>query len=239
MYSSLKWGLLASVLSLPIVMAACTAGPSEEKQQELTQNLQGISQEVQGVQEEITNLSTAIGHVGTHIQEIEESSDRLLLDTSRVGISRAGFLPNPPAGQVTVQFLAEVENDGLPGNFTFHLAPEGAELFNTESIPKGQSVAIGPTIKRGIAFVEPGKFYRLQVVYRNPEDKEAKFLVRGGTIDPQAALPFIRNRCWCAAIPFSVPPGGIFSRIIDVGVGPDTPPGAKAIVVFPVVPLSE
>ena len=218
--------------------AACSSQTSEEQRQ-LTQTLQELSTTVEQLQQEVTHLHDSTHELEGRLNAIEGASQRLVLDASRIGPSRAEFLPDPPQGKVTVQLLAEVENGGLPGKFTFHLAPEGAELFDTRSVPKGESIPIGPEIKDGIAFVEPGKLYRLQVVYRNPTDEEAKFLVRGGIIDPPGALPFVRNLCWCAAIPFSAPPGGLFSRIIEVGVGPDTPPGAKAIVVFPVVRLSQ
>ena len=238
MYSLMRSGVLVLVLSLLLVATACS-GESSEEEQELTQKLQELEQEIQHIQEEFASLSVATRQIGEQLDELEGFSSRLVLDPSSVGISRAGFLPDPPAGQVTIQILAKVENDGLPGKFTFHLAPEGADLFTTESVPKGQPVAIGPEIESGITSVEPGKFYKLQVVYRNPEDKEVKFLTHGAIVDPRAALPFVRNRCWCAAVPFLAPPGGTFSRIIEVGVGRDTPPGTKVIVVFSVVHLSQ
>ncbi|MFQ5946755.1 MAG: hypothetical protein ACE5NC_10985, partial [Anaerolineae bacterium] len=122
---------------------------------------------------------------------------------------------------------------------TFHLAPEGSELFETLSVGAGEEVVTGPLIEDGIAFVDPGVFYRLQVVYQNPSAEEVTFLIRGGIMDPQLALPYMRNRCWCAAVPFSAPAGGTFSRIIDVGAASDTPPGAKAIVIFPAARLTE
>lgn len=81
--------------------------------------------------------------------------------------------------------------------------------------------------------------YNLQVVYENPTSEVQSFLVPGGTLDPQAALPYVRNRCWCAALPFEAPPNGTFSRVIQVGVGPDTPPGARAVMIWPVASLNE
>ncbi len=101
----------------------------------------------------------------------------------------------------------------------------------------GKKVKRGALIKDGIAIIEPGKLYTLQVVYENPTDKEVKFLVNAPLVDPAAALPFARAKCWCAAIPFSVPARGTFSRTIQVGVGPETPAGAKAIVEWPVIAL--
>ena len=142
------------------------------------------------------------------------------------------FLPAPPAGKVTVQFLATAVNAGIPGEFKFYLAaPEASEVFTTVSVPEGQSVPKGQELKNGIAFVEPGKFYTVQVVYENPTDREIEFLVNAPQIDPVAALPFARAQCLCAAIPFSAPPGGTFSRTIKVGVASNTPAGARAIIV--------
>ena len=238
---SLSRGVLVLVAMPFILMTAACAeqmAPVVEEQKQLTQTLQDLSTSVQQLQGQVSHLHEATHQLEGQLSEVEAFSGRLILDGSRVGIGRASFLPDPPEGMVTVQLLAQPENASIPGTFTFHLAPEGAELFATESLPKGESPTVGPEIEEGIAFVEPGKFYRLQVVYRNPTDEEIKFLVRGGIIDPQIALPFVRNLCWCAAIPFSVPAGGTFSRIIEVGVGPDTPAGAKAIVIFPVVRLT-
>ncbi len=114
-----------------------------------------------------------------------------------------------------------------------------SEVFTTVSAPKGQSVPKGQELKNGIAFVEPGKFYTVQVVYENPTDREIEFLVGAPQIDPVVALPFARAICWCAAIPFSAPAGGAFYRTLKVGVGPNTPIGAKVIVEWPVILLSE
>ncbi len=238
MFKETKCLVLIAVLLFMLNSAACASGPTE-KQRAFAGELQSLSTTLGQLEERSSSLDRSGKRLEQLLNQLEDRSGSLLLDASRVGMNRSEFLPSPPAGQVTVQFLAEVENSGLPGDFTFHMAPEGAELFTTESVPKGQSLDIGQKIMNGVAFVEPGKFYRLQVVYRNPDDNEAKFLVRGGLVDPQVALPFVRNLCWCAAIPFSAPPEGTFSRIIEVGVGPDTPPGARAIVVFPVVPLSQ
>ena len=222
------------VMLLLLVLAACSQGPQSAQ---ISQTLDDLAAKVQQIDENITSLHEEVHALDARVSAIEQSTQRLSLDTGRVAPTYVEFLPDPPPGKVTVQLLAKVERGALPGTFTFHLAPEGAQLFDTRSVPAGESIAIGPEIKDGIAFVEPGKLYRLQVIYRNPTDTEARFLVRGGLIDPPGALPFVRNRCWCAAIPFSAPPHGIFSRIIEVGVGPDTPPGAKAVVIFPVVPL--
>jgi len=161
------------------------------------------------------------------------------LDFSRIAPSRTFALPDPPEGMVTVQLLGVSEGGDIPGKFRFFMAaPEVSQLFTTLSLPAGQKAPRGRELFDGIAFLEPGKFYSLQVIYRNRTKEEIQFLVTAPTIDPQAALPFARARCWCASIPFSAPPGGTFARTIQVGVAPDTPPGAKVIVIWPVVRLN-
>ena len=162
-------------------------------------------------------------------------------DVFGIAASRTQFLPSSPPGKVTVQLLATAVSAKVPGKFNFHFAAaEMKELLYTVSEPKGGKPLLkGDLIKGGIAFVEPGKLYTLQIVYNNPTDQEVKFLVNAPMIDPSIALPFARALCWCAAIPFTVPAGGTFSRTIKVGVGPETPPGAKAIVEWPVIALKE
>ena len=226
--------IVGALILLLLTLAACRQSPQSTQ---VSQALDDLAAKVQQMDANITALHEEVHTLESRVDALEQSTRHLTLDAGRVAPTSSEFLPDPPPGKVTVQLLARVERGALPGTFTFHLAPEGAQLFDTRSVPAGESIPIGPEIKNGIAFVEPGKLYRLQVVYQNPADTEARFLVRGGLIDPPGALPFVRNRCWCAAIPFSAPPHGIFSRIIEVGVGPDTPPGAKATVIFPVVPL--
>ncbi len=161
------------------------------------------------------------------------------LDAFGIASTRTMFLPAPPEGKVTVQLLATVVNAGIPGEFKFYLAaPEASEVFTTVSAPRGQNVPRGQEIENGVVIVEPGKFYTLQIVYENPTDREIEFLVNAPQIDPVAALPFARAQCLCAAIPFSAPPGGTFSRTIKVGVASNTPAGARAIVEWLVIPLS-
>ncbi len=161
------------------------------------------------------------------------------LDVFGIASSRTMFLPAPPTGKVTVQLLATAVNAAIPGEFKFYFAaPEVGEVFTTVSAPKGETVPKGEELKNGVAFVEPGKFYTLQVVYQNPTDREIEFLVNAPQIDPVVALPFARAVCWCAAIPFSAPPGGTFYRTIRVGVASNTPVGAKVIVTWPVILLS-
>ena len=180
------------------------------------------------------------GYTGEHGTVLAAEGQAVQLDVFGIASSRTMFLPAPPAGKVTVQLLATAVNAGIPGEFKFYLAaPEVSEVFTTVSAPKGQSVPKGQELENGIAFVEPGKFYTVQVVYENPTDREIEFLVNAPQIDPAAALPFARAICWCAAIPFSAPAGGAFYRTLKVGVGPNTPVGAKVIVEWPVILLSE
>ncbi len=176
---------------------------------------------------------------GEHAAGFAADGEAIQLDVFGIASSRTMFLPAPPAGKVTVQLLATAVNAGIPGDFKFYLAaPEASEVFTTVSVPKGQIVPKGPELENGIAFVEPGKFYTVQVVYENPTDRAIEFLVSAPSVDPVAALPFARAKCWCAAIPFSAPAGGAFYRTLKVGVGPNTPVGAKAIVEWPVIPLN-
>ncbi len=225
MYLVMRWG---SLIVLPLFLMTATAWAAGSSEQKLLQTLR----------EQVLTLSQTAEQLEARLDEVEGLGHQLVFDASRVGPSRAQFLPDPPPGQVTVQLLAEAVNGGVPGRFRFYVAaPEATRLFTTESLPRGQPVPKGEELKSGIVFVKPGKCDTLQVVYENPTDHEVKFLVSGGIIDPQAALPFVRNRCWCAAVPFSAPAGGTFYRTIQVGVGPDTPPGAKAIVIWPVVAL--
>ncbi len=160
------------------------------------------------------------------------------LDAFGIASSRTIFLPAPPEGKVTVQLLATAVNAGIPGEFKIYLAaPELSEVFATVSVPKGESVPKGQELENGVAFVEPGKFYTMQIVYENQTDREITFLVNAPLVDPAAVLPFARAQCLCAAIPFSAPPGGTFSRTIKVGVALNTPVGAKVIVEWPVIPV--
>ncbi len=161
------------------------------------------------------------------------------LDAFGIASTRTMFLPAPPEGKVTVQLLATAVNAGIPGEFKFHLAaPEASEVFTTLSALKGQNVPRGQEIENGVVIIDPGKFYTLQIVYENPTDREIEFLVNAPQIDPIAALPFARAQCLCAAIPFSAPPGGTFSRTIKVGVASNTPAGARVIVEWLIIPLS-
>lgn len=161
---------------------------------------------------------------------------KLTLDPSRVSFSRAKYLPMPPEGKVTVQLLGSAIDATIPGRFRFYLAAdEASDLFTTVSVPAGDPVPKGAELADGIAFIEPGKWYTLQVVYENPTDSELSFYVTAPSVDPEAAFPFARALCWCAAIPFTAPAGGAFYRTIKVGVSVSTPPGARAIVDWPVV----
>ena len=180
------------------------------------------------------------GYTGEHGTVLAAEGQAVQLDVFGIASSRTMFLPAPPAGKVTIQLQAKAVNASIPGEFKFYLAaPEASEVFTTVSVPEGQSVPKGQELENGIAFVEPGKFYTVQVVYENPTDREIEFLVNAPQIDPFAALPFARAICWCAAVPFSAPAGGAFYRTLKVGVGPNTPVGAKAIVEWPVILLSE
>ncbi len=139
-----------------------------------------------------------------------------------------------------MQLQASAVDAAVPGGFKFHLAvPKSGPPFTTVSLAKGEPIPRGTELVDGIAFVEPGKFYKLVVVYENPTNKDINFYVGTPLVDPEAALPFARALCWCAAITFKAPAGGAFYRTIKVGVAINTPPGAKAIVNWPVVRINE
>jgi hypothetical protein len=162
----------------------------------------------------------------------------LKFDPSRISFSRAKYLPLPPEGKVTVQLLGTSIDAAIPGEFKFFLATEDSGgLFTTVSVPAGQAVPKGQELVDGIAFVEPGVWYTLVVVYENPTDETVDFYVSAPSVDPEAAFPFARALCWCAAVPFSAPAGGSFYRTIKVGVGIKTPAGARAIVDWPIVQI--
>jgi hypothetical protein len=153
------------------------------------------------------------GYGGEHAVRFAASGETIQLDVFGIASSRTMFLPAPTAGKVTVQLLATAVNASIPGDFEFYLAaPDANEVFTTVSVPKGQIVPKGPVLENGIAFVEPGKFYAVQVVFENPTDREIEFLVSAPSVDPVAALPFARAICWCAAIPFWRLPAGPFTE---------------------------
>ncbi len=165
---------------------------------------------------------------------------QLKLDPSRISFSRAKYLPMPPAGKVTVQLRGTAVDAAIPGAFRFYLANKNSGgLFTTVSLKAGETIPKGQELTNGIAFVEPGKWYTLVVAYENPTDHDVNFYVTAPTVDPEAAFPFARALCWCAAVPFSAPAHGAFYRVIKVGVGVNTPPGARAIVDWPVVAINE
>jgi hypothetical protein len=157
-------------------------------------------------------------------------------DHMDIGPSATKFLPDPPEGKVTVQLSARPVKASMPGEFKFYMAPPDlGKVFKTVSVPKGQAVPKGQEIENGIAFMDPGVFYTLQVLYENDTDEDVEFTVVAPELDPQAAMPYARALCMCAAIPFTVPAGGAWYRIIQVGVANNTPPGAKTIVTWPVI----
>lgn len=163
---------------------------------------------------------------------------KITIDPSRVAFSRAKYLPLPPEGMVTVQLIGSVIDAAFPGKAQFYLAhPDHSDVFETVSYASGEAVPLGDELEDGIAFVEPGKWYKLQVVYENPTDEDIEFYVSAPSVDPEMALPFARALCWCAAIPFNAPAHGAFARTIYVGVAAGTPPGARAIVDWPMVPI--
>lgn len=222
------------ILGIAFVLAACTNG---EADQALDEALSALNESVDELNQSADELESSIHDLEVRVEMVEQTAEGVALDFGRVGPSRANFLPAPPDGQVMVQFVVEPVDAAIPGEFRFFLAPEGEPLFETRSLEAGESYEVGAELVDGIVPVDPGVLYMLKIVYENPTDQELEFLVPGGTLDPQAALQYVRNRCMCAAIPFSVPAGGSWTRVIQVGVGPDTPPGARAVVIWPAVKL--
>lgn len=138
-------------------------------------------------------------------------------------------LPEPPEGQLTMKL--EVEPIDIPGKFGFfETVKETERLFTTKVIEPGQPIPRGAPIDDGIIFVTPGEFRKVEVVYENTSDQEVTFLVPVFRMEPLDLYPQIRNRCMCAAIPFTVPAGGAWLRTIAMTVGPKTEPGGKLIV---------
>jgi hypothetical protein len=224
----------ALLLGASLILAACA---STEGDAALDEALDALNGSVSSLNDSAQELQSALDDLEVRIEMVESTANGVALDFFRIGPSRAAFLPAPPDGKVTVQFVAESIDAAIPGTFRFFLAPEGEALFETASLTEGETFEVGPELVDGIVPVDPGVLYMLKIVYENPTAEAMDFLVPGGTLDPQAALPYVRNRCWCAALPFNVPANGTFTRVIQVGVGPDTPPGARAVMVWPVVRL--
>ncbi len=222
--------IAALVVGLALIASACSSDNAE-----VDDALATLNQALDGLVTDAESFEALLHDLEMRIEVVDGAAGDLALDFGRVGPTRASFLPPPPDGLVTVRFVAESVDAAVPGTFRFFLAPEGEQLFDTRSLDPDEDYEVGPELEDGLVFVEPGVLYSLKIVYENPSAQEVNFLVPGGTLDPQAALPYVRNRCWCAAIPFSVQAGGTFTRVIQVGVGSDTPPGARALMVWPVV----
>ncbi len=229
---TIRRGLL--VLGSALLLAGCATGDADRA---LEDALTALNESVDNLNQSAGQLETALHDLEVRVEMVEETAAGVALDFARVGPSRAAFLPEPPAGKVTVQFVVEPLDAAIPGRFRFFLAPEGEPLFETRSLESGDTYEVGAELVDGIVPVDPGTLYTLKIVYENPTNRPLEFLIPGGTLDPQAALPYVRNRCMCAAIPYNVPAGGTWTRVIQVGVGPDTPPGARAVVVWPAVKL--
>jgi hypothetical protein len=170
---------------------------------------------------------------------LRRANDRLAgleVEAFRPTHTQAIFLPDPPEGQVTVQLAFVYYQAALPGEFEWHVPAAGSDrLWATASLPAGEEAPVGPEIRQGIAFVKPGELNLVTIVYRNPTGRPVRFHSVTPDVDPIAAAPFAYARCWCDAGTFEAPPHGTWYRTVAVGVGATTPPGAKAIVTWPVI----
>lgn len=170
------------------------------------------------------------------LNEIDAVLGSLQVDPFRPATTRAVFLPDPPQGQVTVKLDFPEYQNALPGRMEVHL-PKGPtdRLWFTQSVPAGKRLPVGPEIDDGILFVDPGEMGLVTLVYRNPTDRAIRIRTVAPFIDPAVATPLAYGRCWCDAPGFDVPAKGTFYRTIGVGVAAVTPPGAKAVVTWPVI----
>lgn len=176
------------------------------------------------------------GEAEDALRQVDEQLAGLEVEPFKPAESAAVLLPDPPEGQVTVKLNFPEYLNELPGEIEVH-APAGdsARLYATASLPAGEPVPVGDLIPEGIVFLEPGTMGLVTLVYRNPTDQPIRIRTVAPFTDPVAAAPLTYGRCWCDAPGFDVPAGGSWYRTIAAGTGASTPPGAKAIVSWPVI----
>lgn len=176
------------------------------------------------------------GEAEDALREVDEQLAGLEIEPFKPAESTAILLPDPPEGQVTVKLNFPKYLNELPGEIEVHVpAGDSNRLYATASLPAGAEVPVGDLIPDGIVFLEPGTLGMITLVYRNPTNQPIRIRTVAPFTDPVAAAPLTYGRCWCDAPGFDVPPGGSWYRTIAAGTGAGTPPGAKAIVSWPVI----
>lgn len=171
-------------------------------------------------------------------KSVEEKAGVLAQDPVRqTALSTVNDLPDPPAGQITVQLRIRYQGEPLPGEgITFHeTVPETDGLFTMKSLPPGEPVPMGDRIEDGIVFVTPGDTLKTELVFQNPSDTDVAFVAVPWYAEPAALHLGITNQCFCASVPWFAPAGGSWYRTIYTGFDAGMPVGSKMAIVWTVV----
>lgn len=152
-------------------------------------------------------------------------------------VDRTASIPNPPPGKIAMRLSVTYVQDSLPGEGIqyFEMSPEADGLWAMESLPKGEALPVGKSIKDRVLFLSPSEAKGVTIAYRNPTRKEVKFTFLPHREVPAARAPDTWLTCLCMAFVYKAPPGGSWYRVVKLKVSPDIPVGSKIDVVWPVL----
>lgn len=220
----LKWILVAA--GLVIILAACAPASNPAVGQKLDElagavsnlqaNVETTAGSAESIEEQIAALEETVAHINANL------ADELL--------TRAGALPDPPAGKVTLQLAWSNAFGELPAPIkTYKPAEEANILWAMDSVPAGQPVPKGEELTDGILFLEPGENVLVAVVLENPTDQNVQFIMVPHQVDPAPFQGLTWLQCGCMSILYEAPPNGAWYRVMGIGVAPEVEPGTKLI----------
>lgn len=229
-----RWTLLATVFSaatlalagvvLGVVSTRPTVASADREQTALLREMVAANEHFAG---HLDRLEQDVGAVETAVGKL------VLGQESLAPASAADSLPEPPAGEVTVQLAWDLKR--VRGAFELYEPAGGLKLWDTTSAPEGEKVKTGAPIEDGILFLKPGEMTLVQVIWKNPGDGKQSFFVVPHLIDPAKYQAANQWKCLCTGVNFEVPPKGTFSRVIGIEISREVPSGAKLIGTHTVV----
>jgi len=112
--------------------------------------------------------------------------------------------------------------EGVPAGMSlYELKPGNWDVWTTSVAPSAAQAPVARQIPGATVFLKPGESRRVALVYANATNKPVSFFAAPHTVSPvQAALGF-KFRCLCVNRAYTVPPGGVWYRVVELRLARD------------------
>lgn len=108
-----------------------------------------------------------------------------------------------------------------PGMALYELTPGARKTWTTEVYPSVEKAPVAKKIPASTVNIAPGETRQVALVYSNAGKNTVRFFAAPHSVTPARAALGFKFLCLCTSHVYEVPPGGVWTRVVELRVAKD------------------